>query len=91
VQIRGIVQSAELQENPPGSDRIELVIWALGVGPDKPRSVVLPYDLLLLDSSLDPDQIQGHGFQAEIEQDETGRWIVREIGVASSRVLRGDG
>ena len=36
MQIRGIVMRAELVENPPGSDRIELVLWGQGVGPDKP-------------------------------------------------------
>ena len=91
MQIRGIVQSAVLEENPPGSDRIELVIWAQGVGPNKPRSIVVPYELLVEYSSLDPDTIHGHAFQAEIDQDDEGRWIVQEIGFASGRVLRGDG
>ena len=56
MQIRGIVQRAELVENPPGSDRIEMVLWGQGVGPNKPRSIVVPYELLLQDPSLDPDQ-----------------------------------
>ena len=88
MQIRGIVQSAILQENPEGSERIELVVWAQGVGPDRPRSMIVPFELLLGDPSLDPEQIQGHGFQAEIEQDEQGRWVVQEIGFATGRVLR---
>jgi hypothetical protein len=87
VQVRGIVQSAILQENPEGSERIELVVWAQGVGPDRPRSMIVPFELLLGDPSLDPEQIQGHGFQAEIEQDEQGRWVVQEIGFATGRVL----
>ena len=78
---------AELAENPPGSDRIELLIWGQGVGPDKPRSVVVPFELLLRDPSLDPEQIRGHGFQAEIGQDETGRWVVDEIHFATGDVL----
>jgi hypothetical protein len=88
MQVRGIVQNAELRENPPGSDRIEMILWGQGVGRDKPRSVVVPYELLLEDPSLDPDAIRGHGFQATVELDEGGRWIVREIGFASGRVLR---
>jgi hypothetical protein len=88
MQIRGIVQRALLAETPPGSDRIEMVIWGQGVGPDKPRSIVVPFELLLQDPSLDPDQVQGHGFQAEVEQDENNRWVVKEIGFATGRVLR---
>lgn len=90
MRIRGIVQSVVLEENPPGSDRIEMTLWAQGVGPVMPRSVVVPYELLLADPSLDPDQVQGHAFLAEIEQDDDGRWVVREIGFASGRVLRSD-
>jgi hypothetical protein len=86
--VRGIVQRAELVENPPGSDRIEMVLWGQGVGPDKPRSIVVPYELLLRDPSLDPEQVQGHGFQAQVEQDDDRRWVVIEIGFATGRVLR---
>lgn len=78
---------ATLHENPPGTDRIEMIIWGQGVGPDKPRQIVVPFELLIADSSLDPDAVQGHAFQAEIQQDEDGRWIVVEIGFASRRVL----
>jgi hypothetical protein len=88
MQIRGIVQSAELEENPPGSDQIEMVLWAQGVGPDKPKRIVVPYELLLQDSSLDPEHVRGHGFQASVCQDESGRWIVAEIAFATGRVLR---
>jgi hypothetical protein len=42
----------------------------------------------LEDPSLDPDQVHGHGFEARIEQDDNGRWVVIEIGFASGRVLR---
>ena len=90
MQIRGIVQTALLEENPPGSDRIEMVLWAQGVGPDKPRQIVVPYELMLQDPSLDPGQVQGHGFQARIEEDEEGRWVVAEIGFAAGRVLRSE-
>ncbi len=88
MQVRGIVQRAELEENPPGSDRIEMIVWGQGVGPNKPRSVIVPYELLLQDPSIDPEQVQGHGFQAEVEQDESGRWVASEIGFATGRVLR---
>jgi hypothetical protein len=88
MQIRGIVLSATLEEYPEGSDRIEMHLWGQGVGPNKPREIVVPFELLLKDPSLDPDQIQGHGFQATAEQDEAGRWIVTEIGFAAGRALR---
>src|SRR5262249_34243688 len=88
MQIRGIVHRAVLEENRMGSDRIEMILWGQGVGPDKPRWIVIPYDLLLEDPSLDPDQVRGHGFQASIREDDDGRWIVEEINFATGRVLR---
>ena len=88
MRIRGIVQAAELDENPPGSDRIEMILWVQGVGPDKPKRIVVPYELLLQDPDLDADRARGHGFQAEVSQDEEGRWVVAEIGFAAGRVLR---
>ncbi|WP_237170626.1 hypothetical protein [Paludisphaera borealis] len=91
MQLRGIVMSAVLDENPPGSDRIELTLWLQGVGPGKPRRIVVPYDLLLSDPSLDAESVQGHGFEAEVEQDTGGRWVVAAIGFADGRVLRDPG
>ncbi|MGO9600422.1 MAG: hypothetical protein ACLP7Q_20745 [Isosphaeraceae bacterium] len=91
MQVHGIVQAVMLCENPPGSDRIELVIQAQGVAPNKPRQIVVPFEFLVQDTSLDPDGIQGHGFEAEIQQEETGRWIVVEISFAKRDVLRSGG
>jgi hypothetical protein len=87
MQIRGIVQRAELVENPAGSDRIEMIIWGQGVGPNKPRSFIIPFELLLSNASIDPETIQGHGFQAVIEEDPQGRWLASQIGFATGRVL----
>jgi hypothetical protein len=91
MHLRGIVMTAALEENPPGGERIELVLWLQGVGPGKPRRIVVPYELLLVDPSIDAETVQGHGFEADIEQDEAGRWIVAAIGFASGRVLRDPG
>jgi hypothetical protein len=88
MRIRGIVMRAELEENPPASDRIELVIWAQGVGPNRPKRIVIPFDLLLEDPTLDPETIQGHGFEAEVEDVGEDRWVVSAIGFAAGRVLR---
>jgi hypothetical protein len=88
MQIRGIVRAATLEENPPGSDRIELVLRVQGVRPGQPRALVVPYELLLEDESLDADQVQGKPFEAEAAEDESGRWIVQVIAVAAGRVLR---
>jgi hypothetical protein len=88
MQIRGIVRVATLQENPPGSDRIEMLLRAQGVKPDQPRLLVVPYELLLGDATLEPEQVQGKGFEAEVEQDPDGRWVVTEIEFATGRVLR---
>ena len=86
--IRGIAQTAALEENPPGSDTIEMVLRVQGVGPGQPRRLVIPMELLIEDPSLDPENVAGHGFQAEVVEDEPGRWVVREIAFADSRVLR---
>jgi hypothetical protein len=88
MHIRGIVRTASLQENPPASDRIEMVLSVQGVRPDQPRVLIVPYEFLLGDESLDTDEIQGKGFQAEVVQDDSGRWMVSEISIAAGRVLR---
>ena len=76
-----------LEENPPGSDRIEMTLKVQGVGAGQPRTLVVPYDLLLADESLDPDEVAGKGFEAEAE-DAGGRWVVSWIALATGRVLR---
>jgi hypothetical protein len=88
LQIKGIVRAATLEENPPGSDRIEMVLRVQGVRPGQPRVLIVPYELLLGDESLDPEQVLGRGFEAEAALDPTGRWVVQLIGIATGRVLR---
>ena len=90
MHLHGIVMSGDLAENPTGSDRIELSLRIQGVGPGQPRRIVVPYDLLLADPTLDPETVTGHAFQAEVAQDDQARWIVCEISFAERRVLRGD-
>jgi hypothetical protein len=89
MRLHGIVRAATLTENPPGSDRIEMVLRVQGVRPGQPRVLVVPYELLLGDESLDPDQVLGKGFQADALEDGTGRWVVGAIAMAAGRVLRG--
>jgi hypothetical protein len=88
MQLRGIVQSAVLAENPPGSDTIEMVLRVQGVGPGQPRTIVVPFGLLLQDETLEPEAVEGHGFEADVAQDENRRWVVEQIGFGESRVLR---
>jgi hypothetical protein len=88
VRIRGIVRTATLEEDPPGSDQITMSIRVQGVRPEQPRLLLIPYELLLADPDLGPDEVQGKGFEAEVVEDETGRWIVAQIALASGRVLR---
>jgi hypothetical protein len=88
MRIHGIVRIATLEENPPGSDRIEMRIRVQGVRPDQPRLLVVPYELLLGDEALEPEQVQGKGFEAEVSEDESSRWVVSEIAFATGRVLR---
>ncbi len=90
MQIRGIVQRATLEENPPGSDRIEMILLIQGVGPDQPRRLVVPFGLLIQDPSLDPDLIRGRAFHADVSQDDSRRWVVIEIAFAEERILRAE-
>jgi hypothetical protein len=88
MRIRGIVRTATLDEDPPGSDQITMAIRVQGVRPEQPRLLLIPYELLLADPDLGPEEVQGRGFEAEVSQDGAGRWIVAEIVLASGRVLR---
>jgi hypothetical protein len=90
MHMHGIVMSATLAENPPGSDIIEMTLRVQGVGAGQPRQVVIPYELLLRESGLDPAEITGHAFQAEVFADSAERWVVAEIAFGQNRVLRED-
>lgn len=91
MHMHGIVMSADLEEDPPGSGAIDMILRVQGVGAGQPRRIVIPYALLLRDEALDPESIQGHAFQAEVEEAAPKRWVVNEIAFANNRVLRGDG
>jgi len=90
VHLHGLIRDAELQEDPPGSDRIEMILRIQGVGPGQPRQIVIPWTLLLQDESLDPDNVAGRGFDADVEEDDGRRWVVQRIGL-TARVLRPKG
>ena len=79
MRIRGIVQDAWIEENPPRSQTIELLLRVLDVGPDEPDLLVVPSELLLADPALDPRSIAGRGFEAEVESTADGRWLVRFV------------
>ncbi len=87
MHLHGVIRTAELEENPPGSDQIEMVVRVQGVGAGQPRLLVIPFSLLVDHQEIDPENISRRGFDAEVEQNEQGRWIVRQIAFAS-RVLR---
>jgi hypothetical protein len=87
MRIKGIVRTGTLEENPPGSDRIEMTLKVQGVGAGQPRTLVIPFDLLLGDQSLDPEQVAGKGFEADADE-EGGRWVISSITLATGRVLR---
>jgi len=88
MHIHGIVMSATLEEAPAGGGAIDMVLRVQGVGAGQPRRIAIPYAWLLRDDTLEPEGIQGHAFQAEVEQEEGGRWIVTSITFAGNRVLR---
>lgn len=85
--IRGIVQFAELCEQPAGSGRIEMILQAQGVGRDQPRRLIVPFEMLLADPSLEPESMVGKGFEAEITQDPGQRWVVGRLGLAARDLL----
>lgn len=87
MQLRGIIQSAALEETSPGGEVIEMVLRVQGVGAGQPRKLVVPYAMLLDDETLDPDTIAGRGFEADVDQDASSRWVVSRIAFAA-RVLR---
>lgn len=86
MHLRGIVQTAVLEETTPGSGEIEMILRVQGVGAGQPRKLIIPFALLLQDESLDPDLVSGRAFEADVEPNEQ-RWIVSRIAFAS-RVLR---
>ena len=87
MHIHGVVRTADLAENPPGSDQIEMVVRVQGVGAGQPRLLVIPFGLLVDHEEIEPETVAGRGFEAEIDQDEHGRWIIHQIAF-TSRVLR---
>jgi hypothetical protein len=90
MQVRGIIRTAELEERPPESGTIEMVLRVQGVGPGQPRGLVIPHTLLLEDTTLDPEAVVGRSFAAEVGQDPEGRWVVREITLAGKVLRPGD-
>jgi hypothetical protein len=92
MHLHGIIQTAELEEYPPGSDRVEMILRVQGVGPGQPRRIVVPYEILLQDSEIEPELVAGHAFEAEVQEDTPGsnRWITSGISFAARRVLRRD-
>jgi hypothetical protein len=85
--LRGFVMSADLEENPPGSDQIELWLRLQGVGPGQPRRIVVPYSYLLTDDTIDTDDVAGRAFEADVEEVEPKRWEVQRL-VLVGKVLR---
>ena len=85
--VRGFIRSADLEERPPGSEQIELMLRVQGVGPGQPRVIVVPHGLLISDPSLDPEAMAGRSFAAEVSVDAEVRWIVSQISLGA-RALR---
>ncbi len=88
--LHGIIQSAELFELDAEAGIIEMLLRVQGVGPTHPRKLVVPYELLLQDDKLDPDVLKGIGFEAEVEQAQDQRWVVRRITLAGKMLQAND-
>lgn len=85
MKLHGVIRTAELRESRP--DEVEMEVRVQGVAADQPRLLVLPFSLLINDPTLDADTVAGCGFEADVEQDADGRWIVAQIALAR-RILR---
>ena len=88
MRVRGIIQTGALAEDPPGSDVIEMTLKVQGVGPGQPRTIVVPFELLVADPTLDPEAVAGRGFEADVVEVEPKRWVVAAITLADRRVMR---
>lgn len=88
MDLHGFIRGATLAEGPAGGDTVEMVLRLQGVGPGQPRTIVVPFDLLMLDPSIEPESVDGHAFRATVREEVPGRWIVTEIGFGDQRVLR---
>jgi hypothetical protein len=44
--------------------------------------------MLLSDQSLDPEAVEGHGFEADVIEEGAKRWVVERITFAGGRALR---
>ena len=87
MHLRGIIQTATLEEATAEPEAIEMILRVQGVGAGQPRKLVIPHALLVRDETLEAEAIVGRGFEADAEQDRAGRWIVERIAFAL-RVLR---
>lgn len=84
--LRGIIRAGSLVETAEG--RLELILELQGVGPAQPRRVVVPHEVLVSESWLDPDDVAGRGLDAEIELADDGRWRATALHLGPGRVLR---
>lgn len=85
MKMRGVVRTADLQEGE--GDEVVLLLRVQGVGPGQPRAIVVPFDLLVDDDSIAVEEVAGRAFEAEVEQDGAGLWVISRIAFAA-RVLR---
>ena len=72
MRIRGIVRVATLEENPPGSDQIEMLIRAQGVRPEQPRLLVVPYDCCCATSRSSPTRSRARASRQRSRKNQTG-------------------
>lgn len=91
MHVHGIVMTAELAEDPEDAERVEMRLLVQGVGRGQPRRFAIPMEVLVENPEIEPETIQGHAFQAEVEEVAPKRWVASQIAFASNRVLRDEG
>jgi hypothetical protein len=83
MQLHGIIRAADLAESPSEDEAVEMILRIQGVGADQPRTIVVPFPLLLQNPTLEPATVVGRGFEADVEPDEGQRWVVARITLAA--------
>ena len=64
-----------------------MVLDVQGVGVGQPRRLVIPFEYLVNNEGIEPEDLAGRGFLADVVENEGSRWVVTELAL-TSKVLR---
>ncbi len=86
--IKGFIQSADLLQDPADENKVMLLARVQGVGQGQPRKILIPFELLVQQEDLDPDNMVGRAFLAHYDEVIQATAIINSIEVGPGRVLR---